>query len=120
MEKYKNYESFKNNVLEAKNWIKNKDNIDSQSHTKYSLNNISFSADYCGQSYAGANNYHKSPPIFNEYISKVIKNKFSELTEEVVRLLEKELNEMLIDAEDEILRIKEKIDSAKEGGIKHD
>lgn len=114
MEKYKQYEEFKNSVLEAKNWIDNKDKVDSQSHTKYSLQNICFTSEYCGQAYTGASNYHKSPSIFNKYMSKVIKDNFKQLTEEVINLLEKDLNELLIASEKEITDIQEKIRLAKE------
>lgn len=113
MEEYKKYESLENNLREARSWLSNKDNLDSQSRTLYSLHNIVFSADYCGQAYAGATNYHSSPKKLNEYMSKVIKTRFIELTSEAVSLMEKDAEFLLTKAESEIKTIQGKIDLAK-------
>lgn len=118
MEKYKKYEQFENNLRVVNNWLSNKENVDSQSHNRYSLHNIVFSAEYCGQAYAGANNYHASPEILNKYMSKVIKKRFLELTEEAVSLLEQDSMSLLIEAETELKEIQEKINLAKESMVK--
>lgn len=113
MEKYKEYEDLKQTLNEAKGWLNNKDKTDSQSHTRYSLHNISFSADYCGQAYAGANNYHGSPKQFNAYMSKVIKRNFCALTEEAILLMEEDVKKALIECELEINEIQKKIELSK-------
>ena len=113
MEKYKDYEKFKNEFLEANNWVNNKNNNDSQSGSKYSLHNISFSADYCGQAYAGANNYHHSPKTFNEYVSKVIKKNHNGIFSEALGLMRIDLDKKLILCEEEVISIKKNIENAK-------
>lgn len=113
MEKYNQYKNLAEKLKEAKNWINNKNKIDSQSHTPYSLCNVSFSADYCGQAYTGANNYHSSPKEFNAYMSKAIKNNFSQLTEEAILLMDKDVIKALIDCELEINEMQKNIESSK-------
>lgn len=98
---------------EAVSWVNNKKNIDSQSRTPYSLHNISFTADYCGQASAGANNYHKSPTNFNTYMSKVIKEESEMLFNKALELMKKDVEEALINADEEITKIKNTIDSLK-------
>lgn len=113
MEKYNQYKNLAEKLKEAKNWINNKNKIDSQSHTPYSLHNISFSAEYCGQAYAGANNYHDSPKEFNNYMSKVIKMNFSELADKAILLMDKDVIKALIDCELEINEMQKNIESSK-------
>jgi hypothetical protein len=113
MEKYKQYKTLIDILKESKNWINNKNKIDSQSHTSYSLHNISFSADYCGQAYAGANNYHSSPKEFNAYMSKAIKRNFSQLTDEAILLMEEDVKKALIACELEINEMQKNIELSK-------
>jgi len=113
MEKYKQYKTLADKLKESKDWINNKNKSDSQSHTPYSLCNVSFSADYCGQAYAGANNYHSSPKEFNAYMSKAIKRNFSQLTQEAISLMEEDVKKALIACEVEINEIQKNIESSK-------
>lgn len=113
MEKYKQYKDLADKLKESKNWINNKNKIDSQSHKSYSLHNISFSAEYCGQAYAGANNYHGSPKEFNEYMSKAIKRNFSQLADDAILLMEADVKEALIACELEIDGIQKNIKLSK-------
>ena len=113
MEKYKQYRTLNDNLKEAKNWINNKEKTDSQSGTRYSLHNISFTADYCGQAYAGANNYHGSPKEFNVYMAKAIKRNFCQLTTEAISLMGEDVKKALIACEDEIRGIQEAIELSK-------
>jgi len=113
MEKYKEYEKFKNDVVVATNWVNNKNKRDSQSGTNYSLHNISFKAEYCGQAYAGANNYHKSPEIFNNYVEKVIANNYDKIFQEALLLMNSDLDKKLLLCQIEIEAIQQEIKEAK-------
>lgn len=113
MEKYTQYKNLTDILKQSKGWVNNKNKIDFQSHTPYSLHNISFSAEYCGQAYAGANNYHDSPKEFNNYMSKVIKMNFSELADKAILLMEEDVKKALIACEQEINKIQKDIELLK-------
>ena len=113
MEKFKVYEAKNNELKCAKGWVSNKDKIDSQDHSHYSLSNIVFSADYCGQSRAGANNYHHSPEVFNVYMAKVLKKRFLELSSEAISLMEEDVKKALLESEIELKNIQEKLELAR-------
>ena len=102
MDKYKKYEQKLNQYNESRNWIKNKDKIDSQDHKRYSLCNISFSAEYAGQECPGANNYHKSPSSFNSVFIKVIERQWEELSNKALAIMDIETKKALVDAKDEV------------------
>ena len=113
MEKFKVYEEKNTELKYAKGWVANKDKIDSQDHSHYSLSNIVFSADYCGQSHAGANNYHHSPKVFNEYMAKIIKKRFLELSSEAISLMEEDVKKALLESENELKSVQEKLELAR-------
>ena len=102
MENYIDYQSKLKDYNEAKAWLKNMDKVDSQSGSLYRLHDVTVSATYCGQSYAGANNYHESPKKFNKYLSRAVRSKFTELCNHAVELMRKDCLDKLVSCEDEL------------------
>lgn len=114
MESYKAYQVAKSGVVESDKWLANKDKIDSQDHKPYRLTRVVVLAEYCGQSHAGAPNYHKSPDVLNEALATVIKARFPELTEAAMQLLRDKEKAALIACDTDILRMQKEIDLAKD------
>ncbi len=114
MDSYKKYQAAKQATKEAANWMSNKDKIDSQDRKPYGLCNLAFSAEYCGQSSAGANNYHKSPSSFNSAMTLVIRERFAELSEAAMSKIKAAENKTLIDCEGDIAVLQREIWDAKE------
>tara|TARA_R110001592_G_scaffold111372_6_gene308491 strand:+ start:12968 stop:13327 length:360 start_codon:yes stop_codon:yes gene_type:complete len=113
MESYKAYQKARQDHAGAASWVNNKDKIDSQDHKPYDLAHIKFSADYCGQSYAGASNYHKSPEPFNSAMAEVIKARFAELSGAALKLLERDEKKALINCENDLEGLQAAIANAK-------
>lgn len=113
MESYKRYQQVRQNTKLARDWLANKDKIDSQARTPYDLNKVACSAEYCGQSYAGASNYHKSPDAFNTALAAVIRQEFSRLSDLAIARLEATEREALIACEADIARLNDEIATAK-------
>lgn len=113
MDNYKKYQAAKQATQEAKSWMSNKDKIDSQDRKPYTLLNLAFSAEYCGQSSAGANNYHKSPASFNAAMTLVIKEQFAELSEAALLKIKRAEGVALIACENDIAAIQVEISDAK-------
>lgn len=114
MKNYERFELAQKNLVDARDWLENRNRVDSQDHGNYKLCNVTFSAEYCGQRYAGANNYHESPKVFNEYMVKAIMKNFYTLTAEAIDIMEKDLNLKLVACEEEVKRIQERINQVKE------
>lgn len=96
MESYKKYQAAKLEAKRATDWLSNKQKIDSQSSKPYTFANVKFGAQYCGQSYAGATNYHDSPEAFNAAMAEVIKEDFDSLAAKALaKLVKKELTAMV-------------------------
>lgn len=113
MESYKKYQAAKRNTKESSDWMANREKIDSQDSRRYMLANMKFSAEYCGQAYAGATNYHKSPERFNEAMAQVIKERFDELSKAALAKLINLEAEMLIGCEQDIAAMQDQIATAK-------
>ncbi|MCJ0972713.1 hypothetical protein MST27_04945 [Pseudomonas sp. PS1] len=114
MKSYETYVKTRAARKEAENWMANARKIDSQSNTPYSLTGLKFSAEYCGQAYAGANNYHKSPEAFNQAMQEVIADNFNALSAKALnRMMERE-RLALIACEDEVVSVQADIAAAKE------
>ena len=113
MDSYKHYQQIRQNTKLARDWLANKDKIDSQTRTRYDLNKVACSAEYCGQSYAGASNYHKSPDAFNTAIAAVIRQEFARLSELAIARLEATEREALIACEADIAKLNDEIAAAK-------
>lgn len=113
MESYKHYQQAKLNTKSAFEWMANKDKIDSQDHKPYALNKVSVSAEYCGQAYAGATNYHKSPEAFNTALEVVIRMEFGRLSQLALERLRDVERVALIGCEDDISAITDEIATAK-------
>lgn len=113
MDSYKKYQAAKQASNEAAAWIANKDKIDSQDRKPYGLCNLSFGAEYCGQSYAGASNYHKSPSSFNSAMTQVIKERFAELSEAALNKIKATESKALIACEADLAALQNEILDAK-------
>ncbi|KJZ41343.1 hypothetical protein [Pseudomonas fluorescens] len=114
MDSYKKYQTAKQATKESADWMSNKDKIDSQDRKPYGLCNLSFSAEYCGQSYAGATNYHKSPSTFNSAMTLVIQERFAELSEAALSKIKAAESNALISCEGDIAVLQREIWDAKE------
>lgn len=116
MESYKHYQQTKLNTKNASDWLANKDKIDSQSRSPYELVKVSFAAEYGGQAYAGATNYHKSPDAFNTAMEAVIRREFPRLSEMALERLKKTEREALVACEADIAALHDEIATAKAVG----
>ncbi|WP_267399025.1 hypothetical protein [Pseudomonas sp. GM_Psu_2] len=113
MESYKRYQEAKRELAAAHSWLSNKTKIDSQSNSRYQLRAIKVHGQYCGQSYAGANNYHESPEAFDAALAAVIRENFDSLSHAAIGLLEKKLREALIECESDVAALSDEIATAK-------
>ncbi|QAY85368.1 hypothetical protein [Pseudomonas arsenicoxydans] len=113
METYKKYQAAKLEVKRATDWLGNKVKIDSQDGRPYMFANVKFSAQYCGQSYAGATNYHDSPEAFNAAMAEVIRRDFDSLAEKAFAILSKKESEALIACKDDLAAVQAEIEEAE-------
>lgn len=114
MESYKKYQAAKANSKRATDWLGNKLSIDSQDRKPYTLRGIKFTAQYCGQSYAGATNYHDSPEAFNAAMAEVIRRNFDSLAEKAFDILSNKESEALIACKDDLLAAQAEIAEAEQ------
>ncbi|GEM_PF-2680949 len=114
MKTYETYVKTRAARKEAENWMANSGKIDSQCNKPYLLTNVKFSAEYCGQAYAGANNYHKSPGDFNQAMQEVIAENFSALSAKALNKMMERERLALIACEDEVASVQADIVAAKE------
>lgn len=113
METYKAWQVAASAVRETKAWLANKDKIDSQCRQPYSLTSLKVSAEYCGQSSPGANNYHKSPVAFNDALADVIKSNFEQLSNKALERLERTEKARLIECKSDLSKVLESIEIAE-------
>lgn len=113
MESYKHYQQTKLNTKSASEWLANKGKIDSQDRKPYVLTKVSVSAEFCGQAYAGATNYHKSPDAFNTALEVVIRKDFGRLSQMALERLQAIEREALIGCEADIAAMNDEIATAK-------
>jgi len=105
MNTYHQWKKCQSNRKEALNWLSNAKKIDSQSGQLYNLK-VSLgkkSVEYCGQAYAGAENYHSCPEEFIKYMEMAIIRKFTDITDEAMRIMKNEEDKAAIAAKDGIL-----------------
>lgn len=114
MEAYKSWQVAKAAVKSAADWVANKDRIDSQCRTPYELNKIAVAAEYCGQAYAGATNYHKSPDVLNEALAQVIRANFPQLIQQAMDRLQRRERAMLLACKDELSAALDQIEKAEQ------
>ncbi len=114
MKTYETYVKIRAARREAESWMANSRKIDSQCSKPYSLTGLKFSAEYCGQAYAGANNYHKSPSDFNQAMQEVIAENFSALSAKALSKMMERERLALIACEDEVASVQADIAAAKE------
>jgi TPR repeat protein len=113
--KYKNWQEAKKHFKEAVSWLSNSSKIDSQDRGKYSLL-VRLSRDslqYCGQAYAGANNYHEAPEAFRDAMQDVIKKNSADLFQQALGILKQKENKLAVEASDEVHEMLAEIKSAK-------
>jgi len=115
MSKFSDWQKAKQNVFAAKQWMANKDRIDSQDHKCYSLRVYlnRDSVQYCGQSSAGSNNYHPPEDSFVRALDEVIKNNYSSLFSMALARLEDQEKKMALAASDEVDAMLAEIKAAK-------
>ncbi|KFE50112.1 hypothetical protein [Pseudomonas syringae] len=113
MESYKKYQAAKLEAKRAREWLENKEKVDSQNNKPYTLNSVKVSAQYCGQSYAGATNYHDSPEAFNAAMAEVIRRDFESLAEKALAILSKKESEALIACKDDLAAVQAEIAEAE-------
>lgn len=116
MSKFAQWSDKSNKLQSAINWAKNKDKIDSQDNKPYSLvvrQPHREMLQYCGQSYAGANNYHAMPESLLPYLEKALKQQGKELIAAAVSLMADDVNQLAIDSEDEVNSMVQQIEAAK-------
>jgi len=115
MSKFSDWQKAKQHVASAKSWMSNKDKIDSQDRGPYSLKVYlgKDSIQYCGQSSAGANNYHSPDDSFVAALNAVIKGNYASLFSMALTKLEEEEKKMALAASDEVDAMLAEIKAAK-------
>jgi len=115
MNSYKKYVEQKQNTAAAVRWYDLRNAVDSQSGRRYSLSlaHSSIKLVRCGQSSAGAKNYHDSPGALNAALLEVIAARFDELVTQAVERLQANELKALIDCSAEIEAIQADIAQAK-------
>lgn len=114
MSNFKNWTESQAAVRAAESWISNRSKIDSQDHSRYEpvkVYNITFQ--YCGQDYAGANNYHESPSSFSEYLARAVNEMRKEIEDRALVLLKDDNKKRAIAAEEEVNCMLAEISKAK-------
>ena len=113
MSKFSEWEATRSILKTAKSWIENRSKIDSQDgkhYTKVPLQAVKL--EYCGQSYAGANNYHESPPKFNTYIAIAVNEMRVEIEDRALVLLSDENNKRALAATGEVEAMMQEINNS--------
>lgn len=113
MESYKRYSAAKAETKRATGWLENKQKTDSQSNKPYALTSIKFSAQYAGQAYAGATNYHDSPAEFNSAMTEIIKRNFDQLAAKALELLATKERTALVDCKGDLEAVRAEIATAE-------
>jgi hypothetical protein len=110
MSKFTEWQKSKADLKSAKSWVSNRSKKDSQDGRRYAKVQLqSLKLEYCGQAYAGANNYHESPESFNKYLAKAVGLLREKIEDEALKLLEAESNEKAILANDEVSEMMDEI-----------
>lgn len=116
MSKFAQWSVKSNDLKKSKEWANNKYKTDSQDGKFYQLKVNQPSHEffkYCGQAYAGANNYHSAPRELMPYLQRAIKNNGSKLIDEAIRLMSIDNDALAIESESEVNAMLELINKAK-------
>ncbi|PHR55954.1 MAG: hypothetical protein COA43_14645 [Robiginitomaculum sp.] len=103
MSKFNEWQQTKQQLSAAKSWVSNRLQLDSQDgklYTKVKLQSVKF--EYCGQAYAGANNYHEAPKEFQKYIALAINEMRTEIEDLALKKLSADNDECAINAKSEV------------------
>ena len=117
MSKFTQWSDKSNKLKSAISWAENKNKIDSQDNSHYSLvvrQPHREMLQYCGQAYAGASNYHVMPESLLPYLEKALKKQGEELIELAVSLMTDDVNKLAVDSEDEVNLMMRQIEAAKQ------
>ena len=116
MSKFSDWQETKYENEKSIDWLKNSSKIDSQNRNPYKLivrvSNETFQ--YCGQSSAGANNYHSYGESFKKYLNESMKINSDKIFNDAVDLMNKKCNEMAILAKDEVAKMNEEISAIEQ------
>ena len=116
MSHFSNWKEKKAQVREANEWLSNKDKVHSQSGGKYKLS-VRIdpkSIQYCGQSNAGANNYHTYSSSFSSYINSAIERNSDKIFSDALKLLESACDELGLMAKEEISDMLDEVSNIKD------
>jgi len=69
---------------------------------------------YCGQAYAGANNYHKAPDAFLPYLQVALEQKGVEIIDLALELMKVDVNHLAVESEGEVRAMIAQIEKAKQ------
>ena len=101
---YQKWADQKQKLAVAKAWLKNKDKIDSQSNSRYSryvqVGRGTFQ--FCGQAYAGANNYHEMPESLAHEVAEILKGDMVSIVERAIEAMERKKVKLGEEAKEEI------------------
>ena len=117
MSKFAQWSDKSNKLQSAISWAGNKSKIDSQDNSHYSLvvrQPHREMLQYCGQAYAGANNYHAMPEALLPYLEKALKQQGKELIELAISLMADDVNRLAVDSEAEVNIMVKQIEVAKQ------
>ena len=103
MSMFNEWQETKQAVKQAISWIGNRDKVDSQDGRRYVKVKIQkIKLEYCGQSYAGANNYHEAPAYFQSYLALAINEMREEIEDRALELLKKENDSRAVKAKSDV------------------
>jgi hypothetical protein len=103
MSNFNEWQKTKQAVKEAVNWVGNRVKVDSQDGKHYIKVKVQrIKLEYCGQSYAGANNYHEAPTSFQGYLAMAINEMREEIEDRALELLSEENASRAVKAKSEV------------------
>ena len=107
MSEFKNWTLKKDQLKKAQEWQANKSKVDSQDGSLYvpSITVGIQTIQYCGQAYAGANNYHACDESLVPYLRDAVKKHHSELVATAITLMQKDADELALKAKDEVKQL---------------
>lgn len=122
MSKFKDWIKLRNELERAKSFQSNESKTNSQDNMYYkpipSANTQTIR--YCGQAYAGANNYHECDESFAPYIGKAIKKLHRELISTAIELMQKDVDALSEKAKDEVEQLAIECGLINKKGINHE
>lgn len=116
MSNYSEYMKKKKILSNGLDWVSNRDKIDSQDGRNY-VHVVSIDEkclQFCGQSSAGANNYHSADKDFKWHIQRSIKYHFNSIIDRAIEYAEKDVKDAGILAREDIESMLEEINTNQE------